>query len=124
MASSSSNRGDGSPNSFTFVGRSSNVRAFEHIQNEDENVDFAGDDGDDDDEDLNDYGAPPSYATGYGEPYYPGVNLCIVSTYLVNCTLSEYSVCYFRFAKKDRRTRETGKATPLVGCAVKAYSSA
>ena len=122
MASSSNNRGDGPPN--FFAGRSSNIRAFEQIHDEDENVDFSGDDGDDDDEDLNDYGARPPFGAAYGETYYPGVNMCIVSTHLVEFTFSEYSVCCCRFAKKDRRTRETGKVTLLAGCAAKAYSSA
>lgn len=74
MASSSHNRDDGYFNIFTGRGR-----AFEHVHEEDEHVDFSGDDGDDDD-DLND--APlsmaPRAATD-GELYYPGVTTCIVS---------------------------------------------
>ena len=117
IMASHSNNGDDLPGLFS--GRYPNDRAFEYVA---DGVNFSGDDGDDDDDDLNN--TPPPFSATRGEPYYPGVTMCIVSTCLVEFKVSNFSLCCLRFAKKDRRSRETGKTTLLVGYAVQAYSSA
>ena len=71
MASSSHNREEGAASSSGSPGLdNSNHDPFL----DSDYADFSGDDGDSDEDSLDDHGAPSPAL----EPYYPGVNMCIV----------------------------------------------